>query len=269
VLLWMILPSWGSRFLRPVLQPPNTPLRRSPWIPALQIWGVLTVLALLAYRLEKVPPPLAASSLRTTGWEALLMTSNLLLAIGLLVAGIGAWSFARSLRSRPLLEQPAESMFPLTRDDCLARNLQYLTYALALVALIARPIAGWIQPERVHDIWGNFFAGLVMTILLIVIAAGSTLRPANQIDRALGEGYRRMEVRVCYLLMVCLSLMQLAGLVLELCGFSSRRIAALLVTTFVCITMASIMLLAAKERTPPPAADPRYPNVRTNPSVRR
>jgi predicted membrane channel-forming protein YqfA (hemolysin III family) len=119
-------------------------------------------------------------------------------------------------------------------------------YILSLAALLARPIAGWLQPERVRDIWGNFFAGLVMAVLLFVVAAGSAMRPANQFDRALGDNYRRTEVRVCYLLMACLAVMQLTGLILELNGFSSRRIAALLVTTCVCITLAGVMLLPSR-----------------------
>lgn len=248
-LLWMVLPGWCARFFKPVMQHLGARPRRNPWVTALQIWGALSVLVLLAYQLEMVPPPLSASSLRATGWEALLMTSNLLLALGVLAAGLGVWSFVRKLQANPQTEQPEEPSFPLTRDDFLPRWLQNSVYVLLLIALCVRPIAGWLRPARVHDIWGNFFMGLVVAALLFVVAAGSVVRPANQLDRALGEGYRRLEVRICYLLMAYLALMQIAGVVLELCGYSSRRHAALVVTAFVSIALASLVLLPSKART--------------------
>lgn len=247
VLLWIVLPAWGARFLRPLFTTAGNAgkPRGGIWLNALRAWGMLSVLLLLAYKLNKVPPPLSATSLRATGWEALLKTSNLMLALGMLPAILGARSLWHWLKDIAPLQQSAEDMLPRTRDEFLPRRLQYLVYTLLLATLIAGPIAGMIWPDRVQGVWGNFFTGLVMALLLFFAAAGSVLRAPNHLDRALGERYRSMEVRACYLLMTCLALLQIAGLALEIAGISSRRHVALLVSAFVSVTLASFMLLAS------------------------
>jgi hypothetical protein len=242
VLLWMVLPHWGARFLQPALvQGRSVPRNRSGWTRLLQAWGALSVLALLAYRLGRVPPPLSANSLHRASWDALLLTSNLMLALGLLLATFGAVSFLRWRRSIATQQLPAEEIFPLTRDDFLPRRLRWAVYAVTLAALAARPLAGWIRPDRVHDLWGNFFMGLLIALLLFFTAAGSVARQPNQLDRALGGRFRQLEVRACYLMMASLAMLELGGLALEMSNLGSRRYVALLVAAFVSLTLASLM----------------------------
>jgi len=246
VLLWIVLPAWGVRLLRP-LSTEGSATSRAPgagWIKGLRAWGILSVLVLLAYRLDKVPPPLSAASLHRTGFEALLMTSNLMLALGLLFAALGIRQLVLWLKQNAALQDDrADEGFPLNRDDLLPRALQYLAYALVLSALVARPVAGFLRPDRVHDIWGNFITGFALALLLFFTAAGSVLRAPNHLDRMLGEHWRRLEVGTCYLLMANLALLELAGLALELWGLGSRRHVALLVAVFVCVTLGCLMLL--------------------------
>jgi len=240
VLLWIVLPARGERLLRPL----GT---GSGWVKALRTWGFLSVLVLLAYRLDKIPPPFSAASLHRTGFEALLMTSNLLLALGLLFSAVGVWRFVQWLKENSSTpEARAEDAFPPTRDELLPRKLQYLAYALVLCALAARPIAGFIRPDRVHDIWGNLVTGLVLALLLFFSAADSLMRAPNHLDRMLGDGWRRLEVGICYLLMGNLALLELAGLALELSGLVSRRHVALLVAGFVSITLGGLILLSSQ-----------------------
>ena len=253
VLLWIALPAWGARFLRPLASGGGATPRQpgDAWINALRAWGTLSVLVLLGYRLDRIPPPLSAASLHRTGSEALLMTSNLMLSIGLLFAALGIWRFVQWLKQNAALQEDrAEEAFPLTRDDLLPRALQYLTYALVLCALVARPVAGLIRPDRVHDIWGNFITGFALALLLFFTAAGSVMRAPNHLDRVLGERWRRLEVGTCYLLMGNLALLELAGLALELSGLGSRRHVALLVAGFVCLTLGSLMLLSSWQPRP-------------------
>lgn len=255
VLLWVVLPAWGARLLRPLAAEGGAAPRPAGdgWIKGLRAWGILSVLALLAYRLDKVPPPFSAASLHRTGFEALLMTSNLLLALGLLFAALGIRQFVLWLKQNAAIrEERAEEVFPLTRDELLPRGLQYLAYALVLCALLARPVAGFIRPDRVHDIWGNFITGFALALLLFFTAAGSMMRAPNHLDRMLGEHWRRLEVGTCYLLMANLALLEIAGLALELGGLGSRRHVALLVAGFVCLTLASLMLLPAWQPRPRP-----------------
>lgn len=234
VMLWIVVPAWGTWFLRPLQQ------RTGMWVKVLRAWGLLSVVALLF----------------ANGWQSLLRISNLMLALGVALAGYGAWTFLRWLKSNEP-EPQVEETFPLTRDDFLPRGLQYLIYGLLLVALLARPLAGLVW-TGVQDIWGNFLTVLVVAMLLFLSAAGSVMRAPNQLDRALGPRYRQMEVRICYLLMGSLALLQIASLSLELTGLASRRNGALLVSAFVSLTLAGFMLLSSpgKEKGPAVASRP-------------
>jgi hypothetical protein len=238
VLLWIVLPAWGVRLLQPLAARGT-----SGWVLTLRAWGVLSVLALLAYQLDRIPPPLAARALHRPGWEALLMTSNLMLALGLLLAGFGALRLLQWLRDSTTPEERPLGGFLPTRDELLPLALQRLAYALLLAGLLARPVAGLLRPEEVHDVWGNFVTGLAIAVLLLAAAAGSVARAPNRLDRVLGEGLRRVEVVSCYLLMTYLALLEMAGLALELQGLASRRHAALLLAGFVSLTLASLMLV--------------------------
>jgi hypothetical protein len=248
VLLWILLPAWGARLLRP-LATEGAATPRQPgagWVTGLRAWGIFSVLVLLAYRLDRMPPPLSAANLHRTVSEALLMTSNLMLALGLLFAAMGIrWLVLWLKHNAAMADDRAEAVFPLNRDDLLPRALQYLAYALVLCALLARPVAGFIAPDRVHGIWGNFITGFALALLLFFTAAGSVMRAPNHLDRVLGDRWRRLEVGTCYLLMANLALLEIAGLALELWGLGSRRQVALLVAGFVCVTLGSMMLLSS------------------------
>lgn len=240
VLLWIAMPGWGARFLRPVLaEQSDARAGGGGWMQALRAWGVLSVLVLLAARL------------RGAGWQSLLIASNAMLGLGILWASVGARSLWRRLKaSASLPKQADEQALPLTRDDFLPRRLQHLVHGLLLLALVVRLAAGLIWPERVRDAWGGFLTGLLLALLLFFTAAGSVMRAPNHLDRVLGERYRRMEVRACYLLMALLALLQLAGLGVELAGLDSRRSGALLVTAFVSLMLGSFLLLFPRLRSP-------------------
>ena len=82
------------------------------------------MLLLLAYRLDAIPPPLSASALHKHDWEVQLMTSNLMLALGLLFAAYGLWRFVQWMKeSAATPEEDSAETFPLTRDDFLPRGL--------------------------------------------------------------------------------------------------------------------------------------------------
>jgi len=248
-LLWMLLPAWAVRVLHPASTGPAHSSRANGLVRLLQAWGAMTLLALLAYRLGKVPPPLSATSLQRSDEEVLLMTSNLLLAIGLLVAGFGLWRFTRWLReTAPASFESGVQAFPLSRDDFLPRWRHHLAYALLLCALIARPLAGLFGHGDFATIWGNFFMSLVVALLLVFAAAGSAIRSPSLLDQVLGERWRWLEVNLCYLLMTNLALLEIAGLALEIAGQASRRHVALLVSVFISATLASLMLLSLRPR---------------------
>jgi hypothetical protein len=255
-LLWMVLPAWGARFLRPASASGSGAPRGGAWVRVVQAWGAISLVLLLACRLGRFPPA-AADTAPRPAWETLLLASNVLLAIGALVAASGLWRFLRWLRTSETTAQGvAARVFPFTRDDFLPCWLQYLAGALVLLALLARPAAALVWPDRVHDVLGNFITGLVLAMLLFFAAGGSMMRAPHRLDQALGERYRQMEVGICYLLMTCLALLEIAGLLLELSDLRSRRHVALLLAGFMSVTLGSLMLLSLRPvRRDPVAAD--------------
>lgn len=253
-LLWIMVPAWAARALRPLVTDNiHAPAHRGTgWMRFLQAWGILSVLLLLAYRLDAIPPPLSASALRRHDWEVQLMTSNLMLSLGLAFAAFGLWRFVRWMKdSASVPDEESAEAFPLTRDDFLPRGLQYAVYGLLLAGLLARPLAGLLWPERVGDVWGSLFMSVVVVVLLLFAAAGSVMRAPNHIDRALGPRYRWLEVSLCYLLLGNLALLEMASFALELSGQGSRRHVALLVAVFVSATLGGLMLLSLRRWQPP------------------
>jgi hypothetical protein len=265
LLLWIAMPRWGSRFTRPMLADRNPEWAAANeytiaqlehggwWKKAMQGWAIVSVLVLMACRIDRLPMP-AVTRRHTPSWEVLMTTSNLMMMVGFLLFGYGVWSFLRWLkRNVPMTERRNATLVPRTTDDFVPRWLQYLIYGAMLAGLAARPVADAIWPDRLRNVWGTFGTGLAMSVLLFLVAVGSVVRPPNHIDRALGPRYRRTEVRICFALMAYLTILGMVGLYLELAGFNTRRYGALLVASFVCITLVSCMRLPTTVQTLPPA----------------
>lgn len=264
LLLWIAVPRWLARFTRPSVidRNPAWAAANEPtilllenggwWRKAIQTWGILSVLVLLACRIKRMPLPTAMSQ-RTPGWEILMTTSNLLLTAGFVLFGYGIFLFMRWLKNNvPLSERRHATLVPRTMDHFMSRRMQHVIYGAVLLGLAARPIADLFWPGRLHNVWGGFFIGLTMSVVLFFVAAGSVLRPENHMDRVLGSRYRRMEVRLCFALMAYLTALGFVSLYLEMSGINTRRYGSLMVATFVCVTLVSCMRLPTRPGKRPP-----------------
>lgn len=254
VMLWNVMPRWIARFTRPMLMDRNPEWaeanpdtieqfeRGNLWTRSIQAWGVLTVLALSAIQLGIQPSFVTPQVLRTPRWEVLMTTSNVMMLGGLLLFGYGVLSFFRwQKREIPLGERPDAPLLPRTTDDFVPRWVQYLVYGLMLANLAARPLAGLFWPERIHNVWGNFAMGLLMSVMLFLVSVGSVVRPYNYMDRVIGPAYRRMEVRVTFGLMLCIVGIGFTSLALEVSGLDSKRYGAVMIALYVSITLALCM----------------------------
>ena len=261
VMLWVAMPRWLGRFVRPMLTDRNPDWvasnpdiigqfeRGSWWYRALRTWGLLTVFMLVMFRLELQPASLATLIARQPLWQVLMTTSNLMLAAGLLLSGYGVVSFLRwQNREIPPGEPRQALLVPRTTDDYVPRRVQYLIYGMMAANLLARPVAGLFWPERIPDVWGNFAMGLVISVVLFLVGVGSVARAENHMDRILGPSYRRMEVRVAFGLMACVVAVGATALVLEITGLDSRRYGAVMIALYVSAALGLCMSLPT---TPP------------------
>ena len=265
LLLWIAMPRWLARFTRPSVVDRNPEWaaanedtillleRGGWWRKAIQAWGILSVLVLLACRVDRLPLSLVTRQ-HTAGWEVLMTTSNLLLLVGFVLFGYGIFLFMRWLKSNvPLSERRQATLVPRTVDHYIPRRAQYLIYGLVLAGLAARPLVNLLWPGHLHNVWGSFFTGLTMSVVLYFVAVGSVLRPENHMDRVLGSRYRRMEVRLCFTLMAYLTALGWLSLYLEISDINTRRYGSLMVAVFVCVTLVSCMRLPTQPGKQPPA----------------
>ena len=254
VMLWNVMPRWIARFARPMLMDRNAEWvaanpdaiaqleRGNWWTRSIQGWGGFTVLVLLAFRLGIQPSFLTPQAMRTPSWEMLMATSNVMMLGGFLLFGYGVLSFFRwQKREIPLGERRQAPLVPRTTDDYVPRWVQYLVYGLMLANLAAGPVASLFWPERIHNVWGNFAMGLVMSVMLFLVGVGCVVRPYNYMDRVMGPGYRRMEVRLTFGLMLTIVGVGLTSVALEISGVESKRYGALMAALYVSITLALCM----------------------------
>lgn len=265
LVLWVMMPRWGARFTRTTLTDRNPEWtaahpelvarleRGGWWLKTVQAWGLISTAVLLGYRLGLLPVPPPSLRVHTPLWEILMGTSNVLMTVGFLIFGYGIWAYFRWQKQNvPLTDRRQASLAPRSTADHLPRWLQWLTYGLLLAGLTLRLVLGLKHPGRIHNVWGGFILGLIMTVFLGLAAALSVARPSNYMDRMLGPSYRHMEVRMVYGLMLWLFLTGLIGLYLNWHGVDSRRAGSLLVALFVVATIAgSALLLPGPPRNPP------------------
>jgi hypothetical protein len=261
ILLCITLPRWGSRFTRPMLNDRNPEWTAANpgivarlenggwWMKTIQAWGIITVLVLLAFRLDLQPRVLSSQSLDTPSWEVLMTTSNLLLAVGLVLFFYGLVSGYRWVkRLVPLAERRQATLKPRSLDDFVPRWLQYLAYALVAANILARPVVDAYFPGHIKDVWGPVAIQIFISALAFLCTVGGVARAPNQFDRTLGPAYRRMEVRVGFCIMTGVAVSGLVYLWLEFSGFDSRRYGAVITSLFVSATFAAFTLLPGLPR---------------------
>lgn len=261
VIVCIALPRWGARFTRPMLNDRNPEWTAANpeivgrledggwWMKTIQAWGIISVLVLLAFRLDLQPRALSPQSLDTPSWEVLMTTSNLLLAVGLVILCYGGVSSYRWVkRLVPLTERRQATLTPRSLDDFVPRWLRYLIYGLAVANILARPVVDACYPGHLKEVWGPVAIQIFISALAFLCTVGGVARAPNQFDRALGPAYRRMEVHIGFLLMSGLAISALIYLWLEFSGVESRRFATVFTSLCVSAFFAGFMLLPLARR---------------------
>lgn len=266
VILWVAMPRHSARFVRPMLFDRNpawaaahpdivASLERGDWwFKSVQAWGIFSVLVLLTFRLGLQPDFLSPETMRTPSWEVLMTTSNVLMAFGFLLFGLGMVRGYRWLkRNVPLAATRQATLTPRSTDDFVPRWVQYLAYALLVANVLVRPAVELFYPGRLENVWGASAVALFMAVLMFVVAVIGVVRPPNHFDRAMGPAYRRLEVHVYFAIMFGVAIAGLLYTWLELNGVDVRRYTALVTGACVSAALVAFMRLPVA---PPEGAQP-------------
>jgi hypothetical protein len=261
LMLYIALPRWGRRFTRPMLTDRNPQWTAANpeivaqlenggwWMKAITTWGIITVLVLLAFRLDLQPQVLTPASLDTPSWEVLMSTSNLLLAVGLVIFFYGLVSSYRWVkRLVPLAERRQATLVPRSLDDFVPRWLQLLALVLVVTNILSRPLVEAFYPGHLKSVWGAFAIQIFMSVLAFLCIVGGVARAPNQFDRALGTAYRRLEVHIGFFILVGLAISGIAYAWLEFSGIDTRRYGAVFTSLCVSAAFAGFILLPVASR---------------------
>lgn len=208
-LFWVFLPRQGRQFGAPMIADRNPAwLAANPGMVAylknntgfLKIWyawATVSIGALVAVLFGWRPfGPSTAPS-----WEILKDTHTLFMVLGMVgwFASAGLW-FRWLARNVPLADTRSATLRPRTTASYISRPWRVCVEALTAVHIAAWLVVAVVQEELVANYWGKFAFVVVMTVLFAVIARFVPRRRPGYPERIFGDAYRRVELRVAYVL---------------------------------------------------------------------
>ena len=209
VLFWVLMPRQGRHFGAPMIADRNPDwLAANPGMVAylrdstgfLKIWyawAAVSIAVLLAAHLGWRPfGPSAAPS-----WEVLKDTHSFFMIVGMIgwFASAGLW-FRWLSRHVPLADTRSATLRPRTTENYIS-----LTWRVVVETLTVLHIAAWLvvsaaQDELVAGYWGKFAFVVAMTVFFAVFARLVPRRRPGYPERIFGDAFRRVELRVAYVL---------------------------------------------------------------------
>ena len=210
--VWIGVPALGSRFMLPLLADRNADwpaahpeaakaLTANRWFLWSMAWGLVSLGVLTAFQFGLWPDALALSE--ADQWMALKDINSVLLITGLL--GAAGWAAAFAVRVRnevPLGEHRQATLEPRCIDDFVPRWVRIATYALIGVHLAVWVVVGALERSTIPGFWFRCAAPFVFSGLLFFITRAGVSRRPNALDRIVGPGYRREEVRLGFTLLI-------------------------------------------------------------------
>ncbi len=208
--LFVVQPRAGRRLTVPVLADRNPQwvaenpeavrkIARGQWF----LWALHAVgaggIALLAGvqlgLLDLAPGPLPDGS-PVQKWMTLwdINVGFILLAI-LLGGGAGLYFWFRVYRRIPLASRRQAALERRSIDDFVPRRLRYAVYALVAANLAAWAAIAAAGAYSGADFWGRFATLVVLSAVFAFFTHVAVNRRPNAMDRILGPGNRRAEVR--------------------------------------------------------------------------
>jgi hypothetical protein len=208
VLFWVFLPRQGWRFGTPTIVDRNPDwLATHPemsrylsvstgFLRVWYAWAAISIVILLAVLLGWRP-----FGGTDPTWEVLKDWHGRLLMLGVAgwFASAGLW-FLWLKRNVPLADRRSATLHPRTTAEYLSLPWRVTVETLSILHLAIWVAVGFASPDLVPDYWAKFAGMVAMTVVLAAVAWWTPRRRPGYPDRIFGESFRRVELRVCYLL---------------------------------------------------------------------
>lgn len=264
VLFWVLLPRQARGFGLPTIAERNPAWlvahpevtayfqHNTNYLRAWYAWAAFCIAVLLGLMLGWRPLWLADSAAPL--WEMLKYTQALLMFTGMLgwFASTAVW-FRWLKRTVPLTDTRTATLQP--RET---RNYLSLGWRIVVEVLTVLHIGAWLVVAAVQDgltaiFWRKFVAMVALTVFFAVFAWLVPRRRQGYPDRLFGETYRRVEVRVAYVMRLAPLIGSAMALGHQLTGQDFARQGYLLLSLFVCALAGVFLLLrpAASAGMPP------------------
>ena len=260
VVVWGWFPAWSSQLTVPLIADRNPAwledhpdkaqqLVDSRWFRwSCQLWGVTSLLALLAFQFGGWPPRLAF--LRSARqWEALRDLNSFLLLAGLTFVASCALLFVRWLHANvPLSLRRRATLDRRSIDDYVPQPLRYAIYTAIALHLAAWAAVGVMGRYATGAFWGGMAFQVALSGVFLVLMATAVRRRPGAMDRIYGPGYRRIEVLVAFAAQVLPLSNGVARLYEQVAGISSETVDRFAHLGLALLVVALATMLAAWSR---------------------
>jgi hypothetical protein len=275
VAVWGWFPVWSSRFTIPLIADRNPGwladhpesewrLVESRWFRwSCLMWGSVSLLALLAFQFDVWPEQLA--SLRAAPqWEALKNLNSTLFIAGLIHVAACAVLFFRWLDANvPLSSRRQATLERRSLHDYVPRPLQFVGYAVIVVHLAMWVVVGLTGPYATTAFWGAMAFQFVISGVFLLLVITAVRRRPGAMDRVVGQGFRRTEVRLAFAAQLLPLPNGIARLYEQVAGTSSQSFDRFMHLGFVLLVVALAVALARSHQRREPRST-RWPRSATS-----
>ena len=247
VLVFVLLPRHSRQFTAPLIADRNPEwlsrnrdvvarLERSRWfLHACYVWAAVCITVLLGVMLDLV-------GAGATKWDLLKDLNGILVIAGVLGWGACWLLWSRWLHAHvPPAETRSATLKPRVVGDYLGLPWRIAVDALTVLHLGTWVVIGVLGLAGGAKFWWSFAFLAGMTLLFRSFAYLAPRRRPGNVDRMFGEAYRRVEIRLAYLMRLWPVIVGAIVMTEKLTGAELVREAHLLVALFVCV-LALMML---------------------------
>ena len=211
VLLWVLMPRQSVQFTVPAIldRDPEWPakhpdvmiaVQRSRWfVSTFYAFAAVSIAVLLALQLGVEVPPFSAAE--APSWRVLQGAHGALLVIGLAAYFACFFVWLRWLGVNvPLAARRHASLTPRVASDHVPLPWRVATEILTVVHIAVWLVAPALGFGGGADYWGRFAFTAAVTVLFAALSYLLPQRRRGYADRLFGDAYRRVELRVLYIM---------------------------------------------------------------------
>lgn len=208
VLFWVFLPRQGRQFGAPMIADRNPDwLAANPgvvkyfrdntnFLKVWYAWATVSIAVLLAVRLGWRPFGGSGPS-----WEVLKDWHGFFMILGMIgwFASAGLW-FRWLSRNVPLADTRSATLRPRTAESYISWPWRVGVETLTVLHIAAWLVVAAVQDDLVANYWVKFAFIVAMTVFFAVFARFVPRRRPGYPERIFGEAFRRVELRIAYVL---------------------------------------------------------------------